>query len=215
MLGASIRRNSLILVMFAVATAGLIALIFQSTQARIADAQYRAAQRALLEIVPRERHDNDMLADIIELDADQQRALGLRTAGSIYVARNQGEIVAFIIPATAPDGYSGDIQLIVGVNLDGSIAGVRVLNHKETPGLGDKLELARSNWILSFDGKSLENPAPAAWAVRKDGGEFDQFTGATITPRAVVGRVKATLEFLQNNREALVAAANQSEARAP
>lgn len=215
MLGASIRRNSLILALFALATAGLIALIFQSTQARIADAQYRAAQRALLEIVPRERHDNDMLADTIELDVDQQRALGLRTAASIHVARKNGEVVAFIVPATAPDGYSGDIQLIIGVNLDGSISGVRVLNHRETPGLGDKLELSKAPWILSFDGKSLGSPPASAWAVKKDGGEFDQFTGATITPRAVVGRVKATLEYLQNNRDTLLAAATQNEAPAP
>ncbi len=215
MLGASIGRNSLILALFALATAGLIALIFQSTQARIADAQYRAAQRALLEIVPRDRHDNDMLADSIPLNAEQQRALGLKGASSIHVARKEGEIVAFIVPATAPDGYSGDIHLIIGINVDGSIAGVRVLNHRETPGLGDKLELSKAPWILSFDGKSLGKPPASAWAVKKDGGEFDQFTGATITPRAVVGRVKATLEYLHDNREAFLAAATRNKVAPP
>lgn len=215
MLGSSIGRNSLILALFALATAGLIALIFQGTQARIADAQYRAAQRALLEIVPRARHDNDMLADVIALSTEQQQELGLKNAASAHVARQNGQVVGFILPATAPDGYSGDIQLIIGVNRDGSIAGVRVLNHRETPGLGDKLELAKSDWILAFNGKSLGSPPASAWAVKKDGGEFDQFTGATITPRAVVRRVKETLEFLETHKEALMAAAHANEIQQP
>jgi electron transport complex protein RnfG len=113
--------------------------------------------------------------------------------------------VAAIIPVTAPDGYSGDIELIVGVNADGSIAGVRVLSHKETPGLGDKVDLRKSDWILGFNGRSLNNPELAGWAVRKDKGVFDQFTGATITPRAVVAATLRALQFADAHSKTLFA----------
>lgn len=212
MLAKSISKNSLILGAFAAATAALIALTFDSTEARITASEKRAAQRALFEIVPPERHDNDMLASVITVPAAQAKALGLETPTDIHVARRDGELVAFIVPAVAPDGYSGDIKMIVGVNADGSVAGVRVLSHKETPGLGDKVDLNKSSWILSFDGKSLGNPSAEKWAVKKDGGNFDQFTGATITPRAVVNQVKEVLQYIENNRKALIARARIQEA---
>jgi len=107
------------------------------------------------------------------------------------------------LPTVAPDGYSGDIKLIVGINLDGTIAGVRALSHKETPGLGDKVDLRKSNWILNFNGRSLLQPSIEQWAVKKDGGTFDQFTGATITPRAVVKSVKKALLFFQQQRDVI------------
>jgi len=115
------------------------------------------------------------------------------------VARNNGKTIALIIPATAHDGYSGDISMIVGVNRDGTVAGVRILKHKETPGLGDKIDVKKNQWILNFDGKSLTVPVIEDWKVKKDGGAFDQFAGATITPRAVVGQIKRVLEFAQAN----------------
>ena len=119
-----------------------------------------------------------------------------------------------IVPATAPDGYGGAIELIVGINADGTVAGVRVVAHKETPGLGDKIDARKSRWIDAFAGRSLADPAPAQWAVQKDGGVFDQFTGATITPRAVTAAVKRTLQFFEANREALLApAATGSDTR--
>ena len=196
MLGKSITKNSLLLAVFAVCTTTLIAGTYLSTQERIAEAQRRAEEKALLEIVPRSRHDNIMLDDTIDVD-DSALGLGLRSSKKIYIARKDKRPVAAIIPVTATDGYSGDIDLIVGVNRDGSIAGVRVLNHKETPGLGDKVDLKKSDWVLGFDGRSLTNPRLNKWAVKKDKGEFDQFTGATITPRAVVGAILRSLEFAQ------------------
>lgn len=211
MLGKSISKNSLILGAFAAATAALIALTFEHTKARIAEAEKKAAQKALFEIVPRERHDNDMLANTIPLSASQAAGLRVPPATEIHVAKKNGELVALIVPAIAPDGYSGDIKLIVGVNVDGSIAGVRILSHKETPGLGDKVDLNKSQWVLSFNGKSLQNPQPSGWQVKKDGGEFDQFTGATITPRAVVNQVKTVLQFIQRNHNALFAQAQTLE----
>ncbi len=197
MLGKSISKNSLLLGAFALVTAAILAGIQAGTADRIADAERRAAQKALLEIVPEDRHNNDMLAETLNIDEQYWELLGLKSGGEAHIARQNGEAVAAIVPAVAPDGYSGSIKLIVGINQDGSIAGVRVLSHNETPGLGDKVELKKSRWILGFNGKSLGNPAADEWAVKKDGGEFDQFTGATITPRAVVKQVKQTLEYFQ------------------
>jgi len=195
MLGTSISTNSLLLGVFALVTAAILAGTQAGTADRIAAAEREAAQKALLEIVPLERHNNDLLVDTLAIDSQYWPALGLKNGGDIHVARDNGEAVAAIIPAVAPDGYSGDIKLIIGINADGSLAGVRALTHNETPGLGDKVELKKSDWILGFNGKSLINPEAKSWAVKKDGGEFDQFTGATITPRAIVNQVKRTLEF--------------------
>lgn len=203
MLGRSISKNSLLLAAFALATAGTLALTNLGTKDRIAAAERAAQQRALFEIVPLHSHDNDLLNDTIAVPASAQDLLHVGGEAVIYRARHNGEISALIVPALARDGYSGDIELIVGVNRDGSLAGVRVIKHKETPGLGDKIDLKKSPWILSFNGKSLQLPVIDNWKVKKDGGEFDQFAGATITPRAVVGQVKRVLDFVAANQQSL------------
>ncbi|MEP4484035.1 MAG: electron transport complex subunit RsxG [Halioglobus sp.] len=202
MLGRSISRNSLLLALFAVVTTLLIAGTYLQTRDRIALAQRQAEERALLEIIPASRHNNSMLDDTLAIAAG---TLGLREDKHIYLARQNGETIAVIIPATASDGYSGDIDMIIGVNRDGSVAGVRVLSHKETPGLGDKVDLKKSDWILDFNGRSLTNPGQAEWAVKKDKGIFDQFTGATITPRAVVGKTLNVLQYAKAQHETLFA----------
>lgn len=196
MLGTSISKNSLLLGAFALVTAAILAGTHESTADLIAAAERAAAQKALLEIVPVERHDNDLLTDTRPIDPAYWQQLGLKDGGDLYIARQHGEPVAVIVPAVAPDGYSGDIRLIVGVNIDGTIAGVRALSHNETPGLGDKISTQKGDWILGFAGKSLANPTPDHWKVKKDGGVFDQFTGATITPRAVVKQTRRVLEFV-------------------
>ncbi|QFU77753.1 electron transport complex subunit RsxG [Halioglobus maricola] len=199
MLSQSITKNSLLLAVFAIAAALTLAGSYLGTKDRIAAEIRKAEEKALLQIVPRERHDNSMLDDTLPAGADIA-ALGLRSEKRIYLARKNGRTVAAIIPVTARDGYSGDIDLIVGVNADGSVAGVRALSHKETPGLGDKVDLKKSDWVLSFEGKSL---AENTWAVTKDGGEFDAFTGATITPRSVVAATKRVLEYAAANEAVL------------
>ena len=204
MLGQSITRNSVLLAVFAVITTMLIAGTYLQTRDRIALEQRKAEEKALLEIVPRERHDNSMLDDTIPIAAGAA-GLGLREDKNIYVARKGAEAIAVIIPVTAPDGYSGDIDMIVGINADGTVAGVRALQHKETPGLGDKVDLNKSDWILDFTGRSLENPTLTGWAVKKDKGIFDQFTGATITPRAVVAATVRALEYARNEHDRLYA----------
>ena len=203
MLGQSITRNSVLLALFAVVAALTLAGSYLGTKDRIAQEIRKAEEKALLQIVPRERHDNSMLDDTLPAGPGITE-LGLRSDKSIYRARNNGRVVAAIIPATARDGYSGDIDMIVGVNADGSVAGVRVLAHKETPGLGDKVDLNKSDWVLGFEGKSLANN----WAVTKDGGEFDSFTGATITPRAVVVATRRVLEYAEANEEVLFGGSN-------
>ncbi len=209
MLGRSITRNSVLLALFAVATALLLAGSFLMTKERIAYQVRKAEEKALLQIVPRERHDNSMLDDTLPV-GPEVTALGLRSDKRIYRARQGSEVVAAIIPATARDGYSGDIDLIIGVNADGSVAGVRALAHKETPGLGDKVSLSKSDWILDFNGRSLQDPELPGWAVKKDRGVFDQFTGATITPRAVVAATRRALQYAEANRATLFDVGTQS-----
>lgn len=200
MLGRSISKNSLILGLFAAATAAVIAGTFQLTQSRIAAEEKKAASAALIDMVPKSRHNNDMLEDTLTLDTETSQELGFHQPVAIHIAKQDNQPVAFVVPSIAPDGYSGDIKLIIAINTDGTIAGSRVLAHKETPGLGDKIDLRKSDWIKSFDGRSLNNPTREKWKVKKDGGEFDQFTGATITPRAVVNRIQKTLVLFQEKR---------------
>ena len=209
MLGKSIRFNSWVLGLFALITASLLALTNLGTKDRIEAAKREVAKRALLEIVPLERHNNDLLVDTIDIPAAYWPTLGIE-GGHINIARNGNDLVAVILPAVAPDGYSGDIQMIIGINVDGTIAGVRVISHNETPGLGDKVDLNKDDWILSFNGKSLENPKPEGWKVKKDKGTFDQFTGATITPRAVVQQVLKALQYFKEDKSRLLKAAATS-----
>jgi electron transport complex protein RnfG len=205
LLGQSITRNSLLLGVFAIVTTLVIAGTYLSTRERIAQQIRQAEQKALLEIVPHERHDNSMLDDTLAVGPEAD-GLGLKGEKAIYLARQQGEVVAAILPVVAPDAYSGEIELIVGVNADGTVAGVRALTHRETPGLGDKVDLKKSDWVLGFNGKSLQNPQPDRWAVKKDKGVFDQFTGATITPRAVVAATRRALEYTAAHRAAIFSA---------
>ena len=202
--------NSIVLALFALVTSLILATTNELTYERIEQSEREAAQRALLEIIPLERHDNDMLMDVQPVPEQYWAKLGLKKGGNIHIARDQGQPVAAIIPAVTPDGYSGAISMIIGINFNGSIAGVRVVEHRETPGLGDKVDLKKSDWILSFNGKSLVNPQASGWKVKKEGGDYDQFTGATITPRAVISQVLKTLQYFEDDRERLlqIAAAN-------
>jgi len=202
MLVREIGRNGLLLGLFAVCATLALAGTYLLTRDEI-EAQRRAAEaRALKEILPDERHDNSLLDDTLAVE--DAPLLGLKQPRKAYVGRLDGEVVAVILPVVAPDGYSGSIELIVGVNRDGTVAGVRVVAHRETPGLGDQVDIRKSPWIRSFEGRSLGDPAPERWAVKKDHGEFDQFTGATITPRAVVAAVKRSLEYFAAHRARLV-----------
>ena len=201
----AVGRNSIVLGLVALVVTLALAGTQLLTREQIAAQQRAAEARAYNEILPPARYDNALLDDF-RLVEDRE-LLGPQQPRKILVARLGGEAQAVIVPATAPDGYGGAIELIVGINADGTLAGVRVVAHKETPGLGDKIDARKSRWIDAFAGRSLGDPAPAQWAVKKDGGAFDQFTGATITPRAVTAAVKRTLQYFEANRDALLAAA--------
>ncbi|MBF8163362.1 electron transport complex subunit RsxG [Ectopseudomonas hydrolytica] len=204
----SMLKNALVLGLFAIGTVGSVALLQQGTATRIAAAEREAQVRALAEILPAGSYDNHLLDNRIELNAPE---LGHRSPQSAYLALKGEQPSALILPVTAPDGYSGAIHLLVGIFADGRLAGVRVLGHKETPGLGDKIELAKSDWVRSFEGKSLNNPGEDGWAVKKDRGEFDQFAGATITPRAVVKAVHGALRYFDKHRAQLLGLAEDEQ----
>ena len=210
----SISFNSLLLGLFALITATLLSVTYLGTEEPIAEAKREVAKRALLEIVPLDRHTNNLLVDTVAIPAEFWPMLGVEE-GLANIARQGDEPVAVILPSVAGDGYSGDIQMIIGINMDGTVAGVRVISRRETPGLGDKVDLNKSDWILGFNGKSLRNPTPDKWKVKKDGGNFDQFTGATITPRAVVNQVRKSLQYFKENREQLLKAAQRPVSNPP
>ena len=197
-----ILTSAALLALFALIGTALVAAINAGTAERIAENERLATLRNLNALVPQTRYDNAFLTDTLELRDD---ALAVGQPVIVYRARKGGVPVAAVFRTVAPEGYSGAIRLLVGVNADGTVAGVRVTNHRETPGLGDAIEAERSDWILGFNGKSLENPPVTRWAVVRDGGDFDQFTGATISPRAVVKAVKETLIYFAAHREALFA----------
>ena len=189
--------------LFAVAGTTLVALTEYSTSAAIAENERRVLLRNLHALLPRDRLDNDIATDTVEIPPSL--LLGTDTEMPAYLARRKGEPVAVVFNSIAPNGYNGRIHLLVGVYVDGSIAGVRVIKHSETPGLGDAVVVRKSRWIKGFDGKSLHDPTARGWAVKRDGGEFDQFTGATITPRAVVAAVHNTLLYYQQNADMIFA----------
>ena len=152
-------------------------------------------------ILPADKYDNDLLQDKITLSADA--LLGLKEAATAYVATLDNKPVGVVLPAIAPNGYNGSIHLLVGIYANGMLAGVRVTRHRETPGLGDAIETSRSDWIHNFAGKSLTIPSAQKWKVKRDGGEFDQFTGATISPRAIVKAVHSALLYFAKYRDTL------------
>ncbi len=200
--------GGLILGLFAVVGTGLVALTYDGTAERIAENERQALLRSLHQIISPESHDNDIYTDIIKIS---DPLLGTNQPVTVYRAREGKQPVAVVIASVAPEGYGGPIKLLVGIHYDGTLAGVRVISHKETPGLGDAIEADRTDWILTFKGRSLEDPEEKRWAVKKDGGIFDQFTGATITPRAVVQGVYNTLRYYQKHRDALFAPVTESD----
>jgi electron transport complex protein RnfG len=203
--GRRVLRAAVTLAAALAAAVALLALVHDATRARV-EATERARRVAAFDrVLGGVPYDNDLLADRIEVV--EPELLGTDSSLPVYRARHKGRPVAAIIESVAPDGYSGSIRLLVGVTPEGRLLGVRVLRHQETPGLGDAIEERRSDWIRSFDGRSLSRPPATRWKVRKDGGDFDQLTGATVTPRAVVAAVRNTLTFVQRTGPALFAPA--------
>ena len=195
------RKNALTLAIFALVCTALVALTHRLTQGTIVAQEQAQLLRVLDELLPESNHDEPLFDHCVMLTSPQ--FLGSEQPLPVFSAVKNGQVQGYAIEAIAPDGYSGDIKLIVGVQTNGTVTGVRVLDHNETPGLGDKIEIKRASWILSFNGQSMTDEKDERWAVRNDGGQFDAFTGATITPRAVVKAVRKVLLLVQQQPQLL------------
>lgn len=194
-------RTAMALLLFAVAGAALLAGTFSLTQPAIERSERAAKLKLIAQTLPTGGFDNNPVSDSLVLRPHP--LLGLKRPGQAYVAYRGARPVAVALEVAAPDGYSGEIKLLVAINYDGTLMGVRVVSHRETPGLGDKIEVERTDWVTKFTGHSLYTTDGREWAVRRDGGVFDQFTGATITPRAIVKAVYKCLQYFVINRDGL------------
>lgn len=205
----SIGKNGLVLCAFALVTTALISLTFSGTKDEIERQELKKRLSILTAIVPTDIYNNDIEHDCTLVT--DSALLGSSEPQRIFRARLNDQASAVAIEVTAPNGYSGKIKLIVGINSQLLVTGVRTLKHRETPGLGDKIELRVSDWILGFTGTSLTDENTSKWKVKKDGGQFDQFTGATITPRAVVGAVKNAIIYFQQHQDTIFTAVDNCE----
>ena len=196
----AINSNAKLLAIFAIACTAVVGVISQLTAPTIAKQEQAQILKTLHTIIDERSINNDLYQDCTLIT---DPLLGSSEPQTAYLGRFDNQPVAAAITTTAPDGYNGNISLLVAFDYAGTVTGVRTLKHNETPGLGDKIELKRSDWITSFNGKTITKASDSRWNVKKDGGMFDQFTGATITPRAVVRAVKNTNLYFNEHKEAL------------
>jgi len=202
---SSVSKNGIYLGVFALIASLLLALVNINTEEKTENNKTQRILNTINDILPSGSFDNDIMSQCLWID--DKRVSKKRSKA--YVATLNSEPTAVIFNPVASDGYNGNIFITMSVLKNGEIGGVRVISHKETPGLGDKIETIKSDWIHQFDGASLQNPKPQMWKVKKDNGTFDQLTGATITPRSVVQAVKNTLTYFQENQSSLLKSQNQ------
>lgn len=201
-------RTALILFVFVVLFTGILAAAYQWTRPAIEASQVAEKMKFINEVLPQGSYDNDLLADTLVLPPTPE--LGLKSASTVYRARLAGQPSALVLEAVAPDGYAGEIRLVMGISASGDITGVRVVLHKETPGLGDYIDPRKDKnkenpWINQFTGLNYPQVADAEWKVKKDQGRFEYRTGATVTPRAIVGAVHKAVRFAVSRQQELFA----------
>jgi electron transport complex protein RnfG len=189
------------LVFFAIIGTAILSATYHLTHDTIVATVEQAKLKLVSQLLPPGAYDNDIMQDIHTVAADAM--LGTEEATQAHIARRDGQPVAVVLEAVAPDGYSGKIALIMAIHPDGSLGGVRVVNHNETPGLGDYIDIAKHDWIKTFDGRSRALFKDEMWKVRKDGGIFEHMAGATITPRAVIKAVNRALQYFEAHRDEL------------
>jgi len=200
-------KTAITLVAFAFVGTAMLAYVFDITRAPIEASEKEARLALFKQILPANTYDNDLLKESIEIAPNA--LLGNRQPTVANIAKLNNKTAGVILEAIAQDGYSGDIKLLIAIRADGTISGVRVLAHKETPGLGDYIDIAHGNWIKLFNDESVNKTRAEQWQVKKDGGKFDYMVGATITPRAVVKAVLKALQFYEINKQTLFAVENK------
>lgn len=196
-------RTALNLLFFTVIGTAVLAFTYLLTHERIAQTEDEALLKMINQVAPATRYDNNLLQDTLTIAPSP--LLGTEEESIIYRGRLHGQPSILVLEAIAPDGYSGKIKLLLAIDSSGKLTGVRVVSHKETPGLGDYIEIAKNKWITLFDGASHERLQEQDWKVKKDGGQFDYMAGATVTPRAVVKAVHKALHYFEDNRATLFA----------
>lgn len=194
-------KNAAILALFACLATALVMTTLILTRDIIAKEQQKALEVYLNQVIPKHMYNNELHQSCVTLINPNQPKKNNHQ--HVHIAKNDNTTVAYAIETVTNEGYSGDISMIIGVNSSFEILGVRTLEHQETPGLGDAIERKKSNWVESFIGHSINSTSTNAWAVKKDGGQFDQFTGATITPRAYIKAIKEALLFLKSRHHLL------------
>ena len=187
-----------VMVMFGIIFSSILGFFYNKTNPIILKSEDEAKQRLLLQVISKEIYNNDLINSYIEIEPNP--LLNNITAIKGYIAKKNNEVVAVILETRAPDGYSGEIKILVGIDKNGNILGTRVVKHQETPGLGDYIDIDKSNWINIFIFTSLVNTSEQEWAVKKDHGKFDYMAGATITPRSVIKAIYKALIFFKNNQ---------------
>lgn len=197
-------KSGVTLAVIAAVCTALVALTWQLTAERIEDNKKAWLERSLQPALAGVFFDSPVTESMLIIP--QPHELPGNEDAIVYRVYANDEPVAALFVVSARDGYAGPIRLLVGVAMDGSITGVRVLEHRETPGLGDRIEITKSDWVLQFDGHSLRDPLPGRWKIKGDGGAFDQLTGASITPRAIIKAIRTTLVYFDANRDAIFAA---------
>ena len=196
---ASIWRGGTILAGLAAVCTALVAFTHGVTAPRIAANEQAYLEQSLQPVLQGIEYDGKLSESTLVIPPPH--GLPGDEPVSVYRVYAGGDPVAALFVVEARGGFSGPIRLLIGVDAGGTVTGVRVLEHRETPGLGDKIDADKSDWALQFTGRSLADPAPPGWAIRRDGGEFDQLTGASITPRAVIRGISETLQYFESNRE--------------
>ena len=189
------------MIIFSLAASTALSVFYFITKSPIDESDARAKRIFLNQVIPADLYDNNLVKDTISVEPSP--LLGNKKNIDVYRAKKNNQVIAVIIEAIAPDGYSGEIKTLVGIDQEDKILGVRVITHKETPGLGDYIEIDKSQWIKNFNLKSLDKVSEKQWAVKKDGGDFDYVSGATITPRAVIKSTYKCLLYVKENKKRL------------
>ncbi len=191
------------MIIFSLVASAALSVSYFLTKTPIEESDARAKRMFLNQVVPSNLYDNNLVEDTISVEPNP--LIGNKKNIDIYRAKKNNQVIAVIIETIAPDGYSGEIKTLVGVDQKDKILGVRVITHKETPGLGDYIEVDKSHWIKNFNLKSLDEMGEKEWAVKKDGGDFDYVSGATITARAVIKSTYKSLLYVKENKKRLFA----------